>query len=661
MLSAIRNLGILKMVGEFPADFDSTAFISVDSFLSQREKAISAGNYAKLQFEPIKGDTIGIFSIDGERITFEEEKIGEDSWKYLFLKTAPNGAYISPTWKEVVNEKEKKLNKKLRETVDQFKRDFEGGNDTYWLRNVIKIFSSSDIEIPELDLEGNLIKKPFFEVVEWAKDNKKIKVFSVKIDGKYCAEIGELLDSALASKPDTIYQTNLAKSFNIPDIKCSLCGREERLFPNVLSGVGINIGNVDKPVFFPGVNTEESSKAFPICSPCAETLYVAKFHVFPSLIQNISGHSSLIIPHLIESNNFEEGLDIIKKALELLTNDISGAKQTERNILKDLSENKSIATLTFMMGEVGGQNVQNIRKVIIGVIPSRLSEISKSIEDVNKIYDNLETHHPWKQKYYPLNGNLRIINSVFGYPKYAKPNSKGGRKPFKTSSVDTLDLLSAVFLKREFSLKNILTEFSAKLSYDFLGTLSETDTKKSLYSIQNNIVNMYYLLLFLNQLEVVKIKSGSNYVAKYLENHEGLKPLNDFLSLEAKGLDTKDRQYTFLIGILFGKLVRIQMAKGVSVNALRWLKDLQLNEQDLMEIFVKTRSKLDEYSSPKSVWSDEMKGVAEAIAALGADISEWNLSRKEIPYYMCLGQSLSQYYLPSKTKENQSNNGNEGE
>jgi CRISPR-associated protein Csh1 len=150
-------------------------------------------------------------------------------------------------------------------------------------------------------------------------------------------------------------------------------------------------------------------------------------------------------------------------------------------------------------------------------------------------------------------------------------------------------------------------------------------------------------------------------VAKYLENHEGLKPLNDFLSLEAKGLDTKDRQYTFLIGILFGKLVRIQMAKGVSVNALRWLKDLQLNEQDLMEIFVKTRSKLDEYSSPKSVWSDEMKGVAEAIAALGADISEWNLSRKEIPYYMCLGQSLSQYYLPSKTKENQSNNGNEGE
>ncbi len=145
---------------------------------------------------------------------------------------------------------------------------------------------------------------------------------------------------------------------------------------------------------------------------------------------------------------------------------------------------------------------------------------------------------------------------------------------------------------------------------------------------------------------------GQNYVDKYLEQHEGLKSLNEFLNSEAKGLDTKEKQYAFLVGLLFGKLVRIQLARGVSTNALKWLKGLQLSPDELKEIFQKTRSKLDDYSTPKSAWSDEMRGVAEAVAALGTNITNWEISRKEIPYYLCLGQSLSDYYLPSKSSGN---------
>jgi len=161
---------------------------------------------------------------------------------------------------------------------------------------------------------------------------------------------------------------------------------------------------------------------------------------------------------------------------------------------------------------------------------------------------------------------------------------------------------------------------------------------------------MVYLLLFLEITGVISMDQGKNFVRKYLENHEGLKPLNDFLSNESKGLNTKEKEYAFLVGLLFGKLVSIQMAKQVSSNALKWLKGLQLSQQDLMEIFVKTKSKLDDYSIPKSAWSDEMKGVAEAIGALGADIEKWDISRKEIAFYLSLGQSLSGFYLPSKSK-----------
>jgi len=647
MLDAIRNLGILKMIDKFE-EFDFNALESVDSFLEERKKAIESGEYAGLQFEPISADHIGIFTIDGGTIKFiVEEIVSKDSWKYLFLKTASQGTYITPTWKESPS--------KLKKTVEKYIKDSEK-NDADWLQNAVKIFKSKDIEIGELKEDGTLERKPFFETVEWAKKTKKMKVFSVRINGKYNAEIRELLDLSLREKPKAIYQTNDAISFNLPGVRCSLCQKETELFPNVLAGVGINIANVDKFGFFPGVTRKNAGKAFPICAPCAEALYAAKVHVFPKLRQRISGHQALIIPHLLESKDSEEGLDIVTSELKRLLRDIGGAERTESGILKDLSENKGISTVTFIIGDVAGQSVENIRKVIPDVLPSRLSEISRAIEDVNKVNDEYPPNHPWKRSKYPLNGKLGIIRKVLGSPKYSQQKGGGGRPPFKPSSIDTLNLLSAIFLKRTYPLKDILSEFSSKLSYEFLGALSNKDKNRPIYSIRDNIANMVYLLSFLDQLEVIRMNSGNNFVNKYLERHEGLKPLNDFLSTEAKGLDTREKQYAFLVGLLFGKLISFQQRRGVATSGLKWLKGLQLSPQDLMDIFVKTRGKLDDYSTPRSAWSDEMRGVAEAIGALGADIGDWSISRKEIPYYLCLGQSLSGYYLPGKGGEVESDN-----
>jgi CRISPR-associated protein Csh1 len=643
MIEAIRNLGILKMIDRLN-EFNFNALESVESFLEQREKAIESGVYARFQFEPINADQIGIFAMDDGNVKFQVEKVSGDNWKYLFLKTAPQGTYITPTWKESQS--------KLKKTVERLtKESKDKQNVEDWVQNVVKIYTSEEIEIGELDKEGKLEKKPFFETVEWAKKNKKINVFSVKINGKYNAKIPELLDFALTNKPRT-YQTDKVKSIKSSGIKCSLCYTETELFPNALSGVGLNIANVDKPGFFPGVASENAGKAFPICAPCAEALYAAKFHVFKNLLQNISGHQALIIPHLVESEDKSEALKILTSEYRRSRNDISGAARKETGILRDLAENKGIATITFIIGDVGGQSVENIRKVIPDVLPSRLSEISNAIEEINKMHENYPFKHPWKSKYSPLNGNLRIVRDVLGMPRYRKPPA-GKRSPFKASSVNSLDLLSAIFLKRQYSLRALLAEFSAKLSYDFLGALSGDDKNKPIYSIRDNIANMVHSLLFLDKLGVIEMESGKSFVSKYLEKHEGLKPLNDFLNEEARGLDSEEKQYAFLVGLLFGKLVSIQLARHVSANALRWLKGLQVSPQDLMDIFVKTKSKLDDYSTPKTAWSEEMRGVAEAIGALGADIAKWDISRKEIPYYLCLGQSLSGYYLPRKGIDNE--------
>jgi CRISPR-associated Csh1 family protein len=646
MLEAIRNLGILKMIEVFPEiEFDPSALDSVESFLEQRMRAIESGNYAKLQFEPITSDRIGIFAIDEDgRINFQEENVTEDSWKYLFLKTASQGTYITPTWKESQS--------KLKKTVEKYIEEAKH-NDADWLQKTVKIFTAKDIEIGELDKNGNLDKKSFFDVIDWSKKNRKLKVFSVRINGKYNSKIKELLDFALINKPKTIFQTDKAKSFSLPGIKCILCDFEGELYPNVLSGAGINIANVDKPVFFPDVSIENSSKAFPICASCAEALYAAKFHVFggsSKLRQNIAGYQTLIIPHLIESNNIEDGLEIVKSSLELLKKNLVGAERTEKDIIIDLSENKGIATVTFLMGDVAGQSIENIRKVIPDVIPSRLSKIGKAIDETNAVNDKYSVSHPWKLDLPPLNGNLRIIQDALGMPKYRKP-PKGKRNPYKASYVNSLDVLNAIFLKSAYPLKDLLAEFSSKLSYDFLGASKD---EEKVYSIRNNVAKMIYLLLFLEKLDVISMNSTNNFVNKYLKNYEGLRPLSDFLSNEAKGLDTREKEYAFLLGLLLGKLVSIQLAKQISANALKWLNGLQLSQNDLMEIFVKTSRKLDDYSTPNSAWSREMRGVAEAIGALGSDIDKWDIDRKEIAYYLCLGQSLSGYYLPSKGKEDQS-------
>lgn len=657
MLEAIRNLGILKMIQKFD-DFTYEALESLNKFLEQREKAIQKGSYAKLQFEPIDDEDIGVFSIDRKGICFKTISKTNDTSKYIFRKTpGSQAAYISPTWKAA------KSDKKLKSTIDYFKRYSNSKNVSNEVSRIfsklLKVIESKSISIAD---SGKITKKDFWKIYHEKKksDNNKngLNVFTIMIDGKYPGEIKELLNYALAKIAEEFYVTSVPKTFSKIGT-CSLCHREDKIFPNALSGAGINIANVNKPCFFPGVISENAIKSFPICASCAETLYVAKSHVFPDFIQTISGHQALIIPHLVQSENKAEGLGIIKYALNLLKKDVASAKGTEAGIIEDLADNEGIATVSFLFGEVGGQSVQNIRKLLPDILPSRLSEIAKAIHTVNSIHNNYPNDHPWKLKKNPMDGKLQIIRNVLGMAKYVKP-PRGKRKPFKASSIDSLNLLEAIFMKREFPLKALIPEFSAKLSYDFCGSFLD-DKKEPIYVIKNNITQMVHLLTFLDKLEVIKMIANKNLVSKYLEGCKGLEPLNKFLSEEAKGLDTVEKQYAFLVGLLFGKLIAFQMRKGVSNNALRWLKGLEIGPRDLMEIFKKTHSKLDDYSFQRPAWSEEMRGVAQAIGSLSCQIgSNWTISRREVPYYFCVGQSLSGYYLPGKGSDENKSETKEG-
>jgi len=226
-------------------------------------------------------------------------------------------------------------------------------------------------------------------------------------------------------------------------------------------------------------------------------------------------------------------------------------------MIKELSQNKGISTITFVIGDVAGQNIENIRKMIPDVLPSRLSEIAEAMDKINRAYESLPSDHPWKseQIIQPIDGNLRIIQEVLGMPKYMKLKPiKGKRAPFKSSHVDSIDILNSIFLQKDYPSNDLIAEFSSKLSYDFLGAASISN-KTQIFSIRNNISKMICLLSFLENLGVINMDQGMKiYVKKYLENHEGLKPLNDFLSNESKGLNTKEKEICFPGWIAFWQI-----------------------------------------------------------------------------------------------------------
>lgn len=657
MLDAIRNLGILKMIEVSEGAMPINALCSVESYLKGRIKAIDSGLHYKTQFESVErksefndSNNIGIFSRDGDTYKFYVEQIGDDSTKYLFLKTSSNGKYLTPTWKVTgaKDRKGKEVPSKLQKTLTEFSRMATSGGES-WVDQVYGIFTARKIEIPELGQEGKKYLD-FKGALLWAIREKKVYVFSVKLNGKYPAEIEPLRRYALENKAKWIFQTKEAQSFYKEDTRCSLCGTEAELYPNILSGAGINIANVDKVIFFPGVTARNAGKAFPICAPCGEALYAAKAHVFPGLIQEISGHQALVIPHILMSDDHGEGMDILISALSRRTRAISGADTTEKGIIEDLSEINGISTVTFLFGEVKGQSVEDIRKVIPDVLPSRLSEIAQAMRIINEHNDELVQRHPWRTSSPPLDGSLSIIRHSLGERRYNQ-KSTGNRRHYTSTYVDSLNLLNAIFLSRRIPISQLYREFAAKLSYDFLGSLNEKKDSAPVNVICGNITQMETLLRFLSITKVIDLPDGMNFATKYLDGHPGLAPLHDFLTNEAKGLDTPEKEYVFLTGLLFGKLVNIQLARKVSPQALKWVKGLKLSGEDVSEIYIRTFNKLNDYSTPKSVWSNEMKGVKDAISGLGSSIDEWNLDRSKVAYYFCLGHSLAGYYLPGKTND----------
>jgi CRISPR-associated protein Csh1 len=108
------------------------------------------------------------------------------------------------------------------------------------------------------------------------------------------------------------------------------------------------------------------------------------------------------------------------------------------------------------------------------------------------------------------------------------------------------------------------------------------------------------------------------------------------------------RAFAFILGVLYGKLLQVQAARGVNVgaNALTWLKRLTLSGGDLPELYVKIREKLLAYDTEGN---PAVRQVVAELGELGMKLgTDIQLDETETCYFLLLGQSLAAKIMPSK-------------
>jgi CRISPR-associated protein Csh1 len=442
---------------------------------------------------------------------------------------------------------------------------------------------------------------------------------------------------------------------------CPLCGKKEQtLYPNAVKGAGFNIGNMDREGTFRNLDTSQAWKKFALCLDCADLLYIFKNHYLKYFLNTVGGKKALILPDLTASNEFRN--KFIEKFHRYVSENQNNEKIAgiEKDLLSFFQSEKQVLQLDLTLYEKTdfdlvlhiiwakfGQNIEEVSGVLLSILPSRLRDLSRILNHLKAWKHPIV---PLPVKDFSLDLALNCLSLLFKRPGGKKVKAQNESKQlFEIQKM----LISCIYHK--LPLENYQKEL---LWNEWMTTgrcyLNQTfEAKNPLWSLLNEDSTTFtlagwtrHLALFLYYLDqtgvLVMEKNNMNYAPK-------MKEVLCYFQ-EGSGLNTLEKSYAFLLGILYGKLLQVQAGRGVNVtsNALTWLKGLRLTGEDLPEFYTKIREKLLVYGTEGNEKIRELLGeIAELGIQLGSPIL---LDRASTCYFLLLGQSVVNSVLPSKSK-----------
>lgn len=444
--------------------------------------------------------------------------------------------------------------------------------------------------------------------------------------------------------------------------QCPLCGLDSAVvYPNALKGAGINLTNVDRAGRFPGMNIDNAWKSFSLCAECADLLYIYKNHVLKKggpkndirpFTAPVAGDQALIIP--LCTTDAKTRFEVWAGVKHYVARAGTDVEYSEDDLLDVLTEHREgLINLTFLWCQIG-QSLENVAGILTDVLPSRLSALSRFNVDAKATWCHPIFPEIWmRTKNDRLDADLALssFRSLFRRPGGKKaPNAT--RRLFELKRA----IAGAVYHDRTLPgkyQKRLWDEILVTAQWWWLDTVHRGDAYGLLHEGKSKKGKENYLtpagwirhwawwLYYLKQLGVMKMENDL-----YLPELDDLKP---YFGPES-GINTQQKAYAFLLGVLYGKLLEIQGARGVNVgaNSLTWLKRLRLKGDDLPELYIKTREKLLAYAAEKN---EKIRTLIAELGNLAIKLGDpIELSQTQTNYYLLLGQSMAKTILKKEEK-----------
>lgn len=481
------------------------------------------------------------------------------------------------------------------------------------------------------DLLAHLRNPPL--TAQEKKDKYKI-LYSFRVNGKYPVESPAVVKSFIKDRERSLKEY---KKISVTgNGVCTLCGLEGSITGNA---VPFNFYVLDKATYFPYMAIESSWKVNPICFTCADLLEIGRGVIDSSLDVRLGGYNCKMIPSLITPSQSSQAmgpwLDRFRRILDEGVVKGGGEKARKEKLLsKKLGEAGVVGSYHFLIYQENQAQMEIIRQ-IDDVLPSRISEVAKAIDDVNQTFYE---HPVFGNDNAPLlNLSFGFLSMVFGHPKNKHPK-------YRPQVLSISDLLFRIFTKHTVPWGTVVREFSEKLAHHYRD--QEIDNPR--FFLLAEMRHMMETTTLLNKLEVLKMPE----VNQTVRFQSGNQVLDDFVNQDGNLLSDPQRQVCFLTGVLFGKAEEIQkwkreMKSNVKAPIHKWLKGMNIAERDLRNIFSLSFKKMGEYDAHY----EDIKELYNVTDGIWNRTAPWQLRKDEIRFFFTMGWTTYDRFLPiSKRK-----------
>lgn len=441
---------------------------------------------------------------------------------------------------------------------------------------------------------------------------------------------------------------------------CPLCGTAGvTLYPN-LRGTGINFSNMDRAGAFPNLDVSRAWKGYGLCLDCADLLYIFKNHLLKQqFIGNIAGEQALMLPSLLgNADGKQKFIEYWHKYLKSVNESKEFKSYShEKELLELIQDQEDAQMVLYILWAKFGQVVEEVRGVITDILPSRLRQLAKYNRQANDWKHPLAPKHNMEDAKFDLSLNmLKALLKRPGNKKAEKANTSVQLFTIKRQLAESIYHGQALGQIQIILWRELLTTARYYLddianSGNFWGLLTEGYNKNKHTYYWTMAGWIKYVARFLYYLDITGVLTMQDQTESVFTFKPSLPALQPYFQ-PSSGLNSPEKAFTFMLGILYGKVLQVQGARGVNVaaNALTWLKRLNLDGRDIPELYNKIREKLLSYKIEKS---KDVSAVIHDLGNLGGPILGNNirLDKTTTCYFLLLGQSVTNDVLPTKLKQ----------